>query len=515
MKCILKSRFSFFYNLTATAFITFDLRHLHVKKVSMKHLGLFSAIVLVFAQLVCADPTASIFVKDASEFKNIQKDLEGLKAGFGQNSAVLDSLWDEAGRIAKMNDQCATISINDVLDEACSYFYAVELPTFETKYMEVTGELRLNSMKMGNTLAERTEQVKACANALGGILVSKEQLLKLNGSVDLEPLNFDGAFDATYNFDLYFDADRMKQQQNMMNRWLDKCGDIILRKSGGEFAPLFIESVKLINDSLKQTSANVRIVVEPDLLDFYLDLNRSVGGAYYLNGVKLFSVSGLPIGRKYTHLFVNLPRRLVTLPMGLDGQMQNFRGRVQFNSVYQEKDLVGRWSWGDHRNATAAVVKGEISETAVEADTSLTAAVQQSRDSAMVGFVADGEKKAAPVAEPEKKSYEDQARDKADSTREVAAQEAAKAAAEKAKNEDSGSRVHIIPLVAAGVVAIGGGVMAAVFNKKAKDEREKTPKSSDDYDTQLDNIESAQTMRSVGLGIAAAGLVAAGVTFLF
>ena len=153
----------------------------------MKFKALFLFVVVTLVSGVWADPTASIFVKDADEFNKIKKDLENLKTGLGQNNADFDSLWQKAERIAKMNDQCSMISINEVLNDECSHFYAVELPEFETKYMEVTGELRLGAMTMGNSLAERTEQIKTCATALGGILVSKEQLLKLNGSVDLEP----------------------------------------------------------------------------------------------------------------------------------------------------------------------------------------------------------------------------------------------------------------------------------------------------------------------------------------
>lgn len=476
----------------------------------MRFLPKIALLLVALTQFVWSDPTASIFVKDASEFQAIQKDLESLKQGLGQGNPELDALWEEANKIAKMNDQCSMISINDVLDDACSHFYAVELPEFETKYMELTGELRLGAMKMGNSLAERTEQIKTCATALGGILVSKEQLLKLNGSVDLEPLSFDGAFDATYNFNLYFDADRMKSQQNIMERWLEKCGDIVMRKGGGEFAPLFIESVLKINDSLSNSSANVRIVLEPDLLDFYLDLKRPVSGAYYLSGAKLFSVDALPMGRKFSHLFVNMPRRKVELPLGTDGSMQNFRGRVEFTAAYQEKDLMGRWSWGSQdSNATAAVAKGEIVSTATVGDSILPApAVKPLPDSTTA------------VAEPAKdssdKNLEKQAAEEKVRIEEQKQAQAAEAAKD-AKNEQKKSsfKVHWVPLAISGAVAVGGGVMAAVFNNKAKTEREKSISSHEEYNDQLDKIESAQTMRTVGIGIAAAGLVAVGVTFLF
>ena len=423
-----------------------------------------------------ADPTASIFVKDAEEFQAIQKELDQLKSGLGQSNPEVDALWERANVIAKMNDRCAMISINEVLDDECSHFYAVELPEFETKFMEVTGELRLGSMSMGNSLAERTEQIKACAAALGGILVSKEQLLKLNGTVDLEPLTFDGAFDATYDFNLVFDSGRMEQQKSLMERWLSKCSDIVLRKAGDEYAPLFLQSVEQINDSLERAKTNVKIVVNPRSLDFYLDLNKPVSGAYYLNGVQLFNVNSIPKGRRYSHLIVNVPQKTVKLPLGADGNMQNFKGRVEFTSVYQEKDLVGRWSWNSSKKKKVGVakVKGKISETAVEGE--------------------------------DEDLYSD-------------SQESASAAAQDAASggdsDGVSGKIHWVPIAISAAVAVGGGVMAAVFNSKAKSERDKVPANAQEYSEICDNIESAQNMRAVGIGIAILGAVGIGVSFLF
>lgn len=460
-------------------------------------LSLFLTVVLVSA--AWSDPTASIFVKDAEEFATIRKDLESLKVGLGSN-AELDSLWEEANKIAKMNDRCSMISINEVLDDACNHFYAVELPAFETKYMEVTGELRLGSIAMGNSLAERTEQIKVCAAALGGILVSKEQLLKLNGTLDLEPLNLDGAFDATYNFNLYYDARRMEQQRRMMDRWLAKCGDIVLRKSGDEFAPLFLQSVTLINDSLAKANANVKIVPEPEFLDFYLDLNKPVPGYYYLNGTQLFSVAALPTGRNYSHIIVNIPKKKVNLPLGVDGEMQNFKGRVEFTSVYQDKDLVGRWTWGKPKKQKSY--------------TEVMASVKEESTTIAVG---DSSKLAAERVVVNRDSSQANAEDslKKDLAEMQAKEDAAKAAKDAAKKEEPGLKIHWVPLAIAGAVAVGGGVMAAVFNSKAKSEREKEPMNPEEYNDHLDKIESAQRMRNIGIGLAIGGAVGAAVTFLF
>ena len=62
---------------------------------NMHRLGLLILIVAFCVSGALADPTASIFVKDAEEFAAIQKDLENLKSGLG-SSPELDSLWNEA-----------------------------------------------------------------------------------------------------------------------------------------------------------------------------------------------------------------------------------------------------------------------------------------------------------------------------------------------------------------------------------------------------------------------------------
>ena len=443
----------------------------------------FALSLVALTGLAWADPTASIFVKDAEEFKSIQKELDQLKAGLGQPNAEVDSLWERATRIAKMNDRCAMISINEVLDDECNHFYAVELPEFETKFMEVTGELRLGFMSMGNSLAERTEQIKACASALGGILVSKEQLLKLDGSVNLEPLSFDGAFDATYNFSLFFDADRMEQQKRMMERWLSKCGDIVLRKEGDEFAPLFLQSVTQINDSLGKVKTNVKIVVNEKDLDFWLDLNKPVSGAYYLNGVQLFRVDSIPAGREHSHIVVNAPKRTVKLPLGSDGTMQNFKGRVEFTSVYQEKNLVGRWTWNSARNQNARVakVKDETTETAAEE---------------------------TPTEAP---------LDNEIAREEAVASAAADVAASGAGNSEQGSsKTRWVVLGISAATAVTGAVLAVAGNSQAKDAAA-TEKfaNQDEFNDARDKAKSGQTLRSVGIGLAIAGAVGIGISFAF
>ena len=436
------------------------------------YLSLFLLTCACLAGVAFADPTVSIFVKDASEFQAIQADLQQLKAGIGSDNPELDSLISQANRIAKMNNRCGMVSINDVLDEACGHFYAVELPEFEARYMEITGELRLGVMTMANDLEQRTQQIDACTEALSRIVSSKELLLKIEGGVDLEPLSHAGAFDASYNFKLRYDGRRMDQQKHFTELWLSKCGDIVLRKSGDEFAPLFVEAIGHMNDSLVHTKTNLKVELDTADLSFYLDLNRSVAGAYYLSGAELFSVTQIPTGKENAHLVVNMKDKSVVLPRGRDGEMAAYKGRVEFEKA--SDDLVGRWIWNRDSTAIKAMPKMESKMVASQVESSEM-------------FVPE------PYAEPA-------AGDKVDN------------GLPEAKKSD-GPHWVLIGISAAALV--GGTVVAIFYNNKAKDESTKAPSSQEEFDNRHNDIGTYQTFRTTGIGIAILGGIGLGLSIAF
>jgi len=436
------------------------------------YLSLFLLTCACLAGVAFADPTVSIFVKDASEFQAIQADLQQLKAGIGSDNPELDSLISQANRIAKMNNRCGMVSINDVLDEACGHFYAVELPEFEARYMEITGELRLGVMTMANDLEQRTQQIDACTEALSRIVSSKELLLKIEGGVDLEPLSHAGAFDASYNFKLRYDGRRMDQQKHFTELWLSKCGDIVLRKSGEEFAPLFVEAIGHMNDSLVHTKTNLKVELDTADLSFYLDLNRSVAGAYYLSGAELFSVTQIPTGKENAHLVVNMKDKSVVLPRGRDGEMATYKGRVEFEKA--SDDLVGRWIWNRDSTAIKAMPKMESKMVASQVESSEM-------------FVPE------PYAEPA-------AGDKVDN------------GLPEAKKSD-GPHWVLIGISAAALV--GGTALAIIYNNKAKDESTKAPSSQEEFDNRHNDIGTYQTFRTTGIGIAILGGIGLGLSIAF
>lgn len=444
---------------------------------------------VVLAAQVFAEPTVSIFVKDAGEFSHLQEELSRLQAGIGQNNSELDALMDQANRIAEMNKRCGEISLTEVLDEECGHFYSVDLPEFEARYLEVTGEIRLGSMTMASGLEQRTQQIDACVDALARIVVSKEQLLSLSGNVDLEPLSHSGSFDATFDFRLYFDENRMNQQKRLAERWLDKCREIILRKSGDEFAPLFIESVEQINDSLARSGANLKIILEPTHLSFYLDLNKNVAGAYYLSGVELFGIEAIPTGKRYSHLLVDIKNSSVRLPLGKTAEVQMFKGRVEFEQA--SSDLVGRWIWAaDKKKAERLAKVQKAKQKKLQVDEAENAKQETRWDKGYAEL--DREIGKNSVQAPEKGS------------------------SIPANVNSEEHQIHWVPIGISAAAIVGGSVMAVLFNKKAKDEYEKgTPASKSEYDDRYDNAGSYQTMRTIGYGIAAVGVVGLGLSILF
>ena len=186
--------------------------------------------------------SASIFVQDPALFHQREAELEKLKKSVQGKNEGLDSLLLEASQIAKKNDQCATISINDVMGDECWTFYRVELPAFEERYMRVTGEVRLGHMEMARGLEDRKLQIEACVDALYSFAQSKDQFLNLQGGVFLEPLS--SGFQANYDFTLQYEPNHRKHSFEIAQKWGETCREMVVRQDGEGFAPFFLEKLE-------------------------------------------------------------------------------------------------------------------------------------------------------------------------------------------------------------------------------------------------------------------------------
>lgn len=295
--------------------------------------------------------SASIFVQDPAVFHQREAELEKLKKSVQGKNEGLDSLLLEASQIAKKNDQCATISINDVMGDECWTFYRVELPAFEERYMRVTGEVRLGHMEMARGLEDRKLQIEACVDALYSFAQSKDQFLNLQGGVFLEPLS--SGFQANYDFTLQYEPNHRKHSFEIAQKWGETCREMVVRQDGAGFAPFFLEKLDKLNAELSKNGSLAVYKTDTTAAPLiYMDIAKPVRSAYYLNGVKLFHsrISGGPASESNVRIkFENGKVVVDGEPVVMKrGKPQTFKGSVE----YKEKATAmnGRWIWENQGN---------------------------------------------------------------------------------------------------------------------------------------------------------------------
>ena len=440
--------------------------------------------------------TISVFVKNPEEIRALQEDLKNLQTMVGDSNPEVAALLKRANHIAEMNDRCASISLNDLLDTTCARFYEVELPAFENAYMEVTGEVRLGSMRMATTLEERTRQLASCSEALTSIVISREQLLRLRGNVYLEPINFEGDFDAEYIFTLSYDPARVEQQQRLANLWIEKCGPIVLRQSGTEFAPMFIATLKVKNDSLKKTNSNVKFMLNKKNLALRIDMRRPVNGAYYLNGVRLFEKT-IDADQKQSNLFFDIKNKKAVLNQPKDAEIQKFHGKEVFKKL-KKMEMIGRWAWDTEK----------LPDEVVHAN---------SQDESEVMTAEDSLTYKQGLAELERALAEEREAQAAQAANEASAADAAKDAA---GGEGKKRGIRWIPLVISTAVLAGGAAMAYVYNKKAKDELDDYKGEiangyDGEYESHKEVASDNQRLRTIGVAVGIVGAVGVVLSFVF
>ena len=295
--------------------------------------------------------SASIFVQDPAVFRQRQADLEKLKKSVEGKNEGLDSLLLDASRIAKMNDQCAAVSINDVMGEECWTFYRVELPAFEEKYMHVTGEVRLGHMETARGLEDRKLQIDACVEALYSFAQSKDQFLNLDGGVNLEPLR--NGFQANFDFTLQYEPNHRKHAFEIAQKWGETCREMVVRKDGEGFAPFFLDLLGKLNEELANNGSLAVYKTDTSAAPvLFMDISKPVRSAYYLNGVKLFHsrISAGPVSESPVRIHFEKGAVMVDgEPVVMKrGEPQKFKGSVEYPQ--KEAALNGRWIWENQGN---------------------------------------------------------------------------------------------------------------------------------------------------------------------
>ena len=327
----------------------------------------YSYFFAMLAASAFAEQSASIFVQDPAIFHQRQAELERLKQSVEGKNEGLDSLLLDADRIVKMNDQCATISINDVMGEECWTFYRVELPAFEEKYMKVTGEVRLGHMETVRGLEDRKLQIDACVEALFSFAQSKDQFLNLDGGVYLEPLS--KGFQANYDFTLQYEPNHRKHAFEIAQKWGETCREMVVRKDGKGFAPFFLERLEKLNAELANNGSLAVYKTDTSAAPIlFMDISKPVRSAYYLNGVKLFHsrISAGPVGESPVRIrFESGSVKVDGEPVVMkSGKPQKFEGSV--NYPQKETSLNGRWIWENQGNNEGVDFGPEEDESVAE-----------------------------------------------------------------------------------------------------------------------------------------------------
>lgn len=115
---------------------------------------LFLCLIFFVISLGFADENglASVKVVDHDHFSKMMKDLNSLRGQGGSNNKAFQDLLDRASKVSQMYDRCASINLSDAIDTSCVHFFNIDFPAFEKKYFEMTGEMRISSVKVTNDL---------------------------------------------------------------------------------------------------------------------------------------------------------------------------------------------------------------------------------------------------------------------------------------------------------------------------------------------------------------------------
>ena len=242
-----------------------------------------------------------------------------------------NDLWKQANTVATMNNRCGSLLLNDIPDEACQHFYEVELPAFEAKFFELTGEFKLNAIKASNTLSDKRALIEACAAAISPEAYQVSNIMTIMGEVSPEPLD-DGMAMIKYNLALAINKAKREAIVNQLSKWYESCSEGIM--SQGDYSPLFVQRIK------KQISRGGnyidilgdKIVVmqaKQERFSYYVN-DRFLFGKSILAGAKLLSID-----KAGTIRFINTS--------GIQ-----WKDYAIFNEAeIQKKGFNGRMLWGD------------------------------------------------------------------------------------------------------------------------------------------------------------------------
>ena len=222
---------------------------------------------------------------------SLLKNLRETSSFSASQEKEFNDLWAQANTVANMNNRCGSILLNDIPDEACQHFYEVELPAFEAKFFELTGEFKLNAVKASNALSDKRAMIEACAAAISPEAYQVSNIMTIMGEISPEPLD-DGMAMIKYNLALAINRAKREAIESQLTQWYEACARGIM--SQGDFSPLFVQRIKK-QRSLSGNYIDIlgdKIVVvqaKQERFSYYVN-DRFLFGKSILAGAKLLSI---------------------------------------------------------------------------------------------------------------------------------------------------------------------------------------------------------------------------------
>lgn len=319
-------------------------------------------ILMIGISLVWAEPR---FVTTTS-VENIQSKISQLKEMreseelSDYEKEQLNELWEEAGRIEVMNERCGSISLTETLDTECGSFYETELPEFETSFFRITGEIRLSSTKLFNSVEKKRQAINLCYEALQIEAFYPARFYTLEGDYAAEPLPNDG-IEISYDFTLQPKTSATTQLEEQMQHWYAACGSIILHSdNSGNLAPVFQDLIENSKSQAKNKKGSLYFDVEKNYGRTSLSVKtlNGINGVYFLNGRQLFDY-GFSSGS--TIFTISISKHGMNIHLARNGV--RWHDKINLYEDEVKNGLKGRFAWSDKKPEEPAAPKAVRNST--------------------------------------------------------------------------------------------------------------------------------------------------------
>lgn len=237
-----------------------------------------------WAQALKAAPNTATSGSLTSKLQTIEELKNSPDSLSSEAKLKLENLWTSANEISQLNNACREVALDKPLPGECKDLPTV-LAAFEDKYLEVTGEIRLNAARIAAELSDRREMINRCYDAFPFEMLSPPELFRPDGLIQVEPL--EEGTEISWEVSLDVSDKHQKQINRQLRKWYEVCKPHVRHQSSSkrpEFAPLF-------KSKMEKGDPKTGIVLKQnergDLIGI---LSRSYTGIYSVNRQDVFKI---------------------------------------------------------------------------------------------------------------------------------------------------------------------------------------------------------------------------------